>query len=448
MKKLLLLLTIVVSVAACSDDSDKLIGLWTADDVVKTFPGDTVLIKGQVSSNVGMNSVELTCTEWGISQKYELQGKHSKVFDYNYRMPVPDDATFDATMKITVTDINGNENKKTLTLVYLPDTQAPAITDDMPAQVSVDFDATAAMGILNLSLNATDDRGLKSLSISIPEFSYNETLSISGKSAKVEKSITLTQVGVFPMTVTITDLSDNSRVYNQQLVVMLAEDEDPFADYPVMWLVNATENPDDYLDGFYAPMLRQGEYQYQGSFYAPSDGYKLYVVPTKSMDADIFGVSPYVSSKLMNKRGYVQPITIETAGYYGLWIDLNAHSWSIWSLDTSAAYTGSLTVSGCGFNDFADWGLPAEEMNRNGFRYTYTLSQNGAYTGTRQYYAARVSDWGWILRWWSDASGCGWWVDDAGYGGQVGSYVSDYDGPVDITFDTAILWATVKKGTN
>jgi hypothetical protein len=49
------------------------------------------------------------------------------------------------------------------------------------------------------------------------------------------------------------------------------------------------------------------------------------------------------------------------------------------------------------------------------------------------------------MRYWSDANGCGWWADDAGYGGSVGSYESDYEGNVEVTFDTAIMWATVKK---
>ena len=63
----------------------------------------------------------------------------------------------------------------------------------------------------------------------------------------------------------------------------------------------------------------------------------------------------------------------------GVWIDLQAHTYSMWKLEPSATtYTGSLTVSGCGFSDFADWGTPATEMVRNGYRYTSTLHQIGS----------------------------------------------------------------------
>ena len=94
-----------------------------------------------------------------------------------------------------------------------------------------------------------------------------------------------------------------------------------------------------------------------------------------------------------------------------------------------------------------DRGTPATEMVRNGYRYTSTLHQIGSYSSTRQYYAARVSDWGYVLRYWGDATGCGWWEDTTSAGGGVASYASDYDGVVQITFDTAILWATIKKIT-
>ncbi len=443
----LIMLLAIVSMAACSDDdANHRPGLWTDQDIIKTFPGDTVLIQGQVSNYIGMRSVEIRCDEWGISQKYDLKGEHSKVFNYNYRMPVPADATFDAELKITVTDTEGTENKKTIAMTYLPDTEAPVALNDMPWQVSVDFDATAGCGVYNFNINASDDRQLDKVTVEIPDINYEKSFDIKGRTATVAEPVRIAEAGTFPMTVTIADATGNEKQYEQQIVVMLAEDEDPISDYPVMWVVNASENPQDYLDGYYAPLTRQGAYQYQGSIYADKDGYQLYIVPTKTMDGDVFGASPYVSSKLMNKRGYVVPLTIESKGYYGLWIDTQAHTWSIWSLDTSSAYTGSISFAGCGYADWGVdvWGNMTDEMKRDGYRYTYTVKQNGNQS-THSYYGARVSDWGWIFRFWSDANGCGWWVDDAGYGGSVGSYESTYEGNVEVTFDTAILWGTVKK---
>ena len=431
---------------SCSEEGkDEAPGLWTPLEEIATFPGDTVLVQGQVSNYIGLNRVDIKCDAWNISQTYELQGKQSKVFNYNYQMAVPQDATFGAELTVTVTDKEGKSTVKTIPMTYLPDTTAPVAQNDMPWQVSVDFAPELGYGVYAQVIRMTDDRQLKSCVVNIPALGYEKTYELKGRSFTVTEQILVSQTGEFPMTVTIKDESDNEKVYEQQIVCMLAEDEDGYEDYPVMWMFNASENVGDYIDGFFAPLIRQDSYQYQGSFYADKDGYQLYVVPAKTADSNVFGVSPYVSSKLMNKTGYVKPITIEKAGYYGLWIDVQAHAFSIWDLDTSSAYTGSLTFSGCGFKDFGDWGTPETEMTRNGFRYTQTLEQNGSYTDTRYYYAARVSDWGWILRYWSDANGCGWWVDDAGYGGSVGTYTSDYDGKVEVTFDTALLWGTIKK---
>lgn len=55
----------------------------------------------------------------------------------------------------------------------------------------------------------------------------------------------------------ITDAGGNETVVTTTVVVMLAEEEEPFEDYPVMWVVNASEKADDYLDGYYAPMTRK-----------------------------------------------------------------------------------------------------------------------------------------------------------------------------------------------
>ena len=437
----------LVIFASCSEEGENLRpGLWTTQDVIETFPGDTALVQGQVSNYVGLRSVEIVCEAWGIEKKYELQGKHCKVFNFNYQMPVPEDADFDSELKITVTDVNGTENKKVVVLTFLPDTDAPTVTGDMPSQVAVDFDAEEGKGVFNLSLDIEDDRALKSAIVEIADIAYTKSLDVKGRSAQLTDAITLAQTGVFQMNVILTDASGNQSTYTQELVVMVPEVEDPISDYPFVWMVNAEENEDDYLDGYYIPMTRSDAYQYSGNFYADHDGYQLYIVPEKTMEGDVFGASPYVSSKLMNKRGYVVPLVIEKAGYYGLWIDISTNTWSIWNLDTSEAYTGTLTISGCGFKDFGDWGVASEPMQRNGFRYTGTLTQNGSYTGTRYYYAADTSTWGYVLRFWSDATyGCGWWEDTEGGGGSVGSYVSDYDGPVTILFDTATLWATVKK---
>ena len=446
--KLYLLLTLVCLAVGCEDDKEDVApGLYVANEEIETFPGDTVLVSGTASNYAGLASITLSCESWGIHKAYDLNGQKPKVFNYDYRLIVPKTATFEEHLLITIRDVNGWETKKNVLLTYIADMESPVMQTQLPARIAVDFNTATNKGSWNLNVKFTDERELKDIRLQIPSMQIDETVKVTGRSGELKRTIDFT-TGEFPVTLTITDAGGNETVVTTTVVVMLAEEEDPFEDYPVMWVVNASEKADDYLDGYYAPMTRKGEYQYEGKIYADKANFQIYFTAEKTMDGDLFGVSPYVNSKLMNNNGYVVPVTVVESGYYGVWIDLQAHTYSMWKLEPSATtYTGSLTVSGCGFSDFADWGTPATEMARNGYRYTYTLHQIGSYSGTRQYYAARVSDWGYVLRYWGDATGCGWWEDTTSAGGSVASYASDYDGAVQITFDTAILWATIKKVT-
>ena len=446
--KISLLLALMYFVVGCDDDKEDVApGLYVMSDEIETFPGDTVLVSGTASNYVGLESVTLSCEQWGIHKVYELGGQKPKVFNYNYQLIVPKNASFEEHLLITIRDVDGRESKKNVLLTYVADMESPVMQTQLPSRIAVDFDAVANKGSWNLNVKFTDDRELKDIRLQIPSMQIDETVKVTGRNGELKRTIDFT-TGEFPVTLMITDAGGNETVVTTTVVVMLAEEEEPFEDYPVMWVVNASEKADDYLDGYYAPMTRKGEYQYEGKIYADKANFQIYFTAEKTMDGDLFGVSPYVNSKLMNNNGYVVPVTVAESGYYGVWIDLQAHTYSMWKLEPSATtYTGSLTVSGCGFSDFADWGTPATEMVRNGYRYTSTLHQIGSYSSTRQYYAARVSDWGYVLRYWGDATGCGWWEDTTSAGGGVASYASDYDGVVQITFDTAILWATIKKIT-
>ena len=446
--KLYLLLTLICFAVGCDDDKEDVApGLYVASEEIETFPGDTVLVSGTASNYAGLASITLSCEGWGIHKVYDLNGQNPKVFNYDYRLVVPKTAAFEENLLITICDVNGWETKKNVLLTYIADMESPVMQTQLPSRIAVDFNTATNKGSWNLNLKFTDDRDLKSVRMQIPDMQIDETVAVSGRSGELKRTIDFT-TGEFPVTLTVTDAGGNETIVNTTVVVMLAEEEDPIQDYPVMWVVNASEKAEDYLDGYYAPMIHKGEYQYGGKFYADKEDFQVFFTSGKTMNGDLFGVSPYVNSKLMNKNGYVVPVTIAEPGYYGVWIDLQAHTYSVWKLEFSTTpYTGSLTISGCGFSDFADWGTSATEMARDGYRYTCTLNQIGGYTATRQYYAARVSDWGYILRYWTSDEGCGWWEDTTNAGGAVCSYTSDYDGEVQITFDTAILWATIKKIT-
>lgn len=435
--------TLVASLSlltACSDDNDDVRpGLYVESEFVETFPGDTVLITGTASNFVGISSIHLSCEAWNAEKIIDLSAHNPKVFNYEYQLVVPDSATFEQTMDVIVYDKNGLENKKMILFKFLPDMESPTIANAPASQVSIDFDTSVGKAVWDLSLNLGDDRSLESARLQIPDLGIDDTTSLSGRNATYNKTVEISTIGSYKAYITVADKSGNTTTAETTVIAMLAEDEDPVQDYAQMYVIDAAEDPDDYVDGYYRYMDRVGEYQYQGKFYASTDNAKMLFVPTRSMSGDMYGASPYAQSKLLNKNGYVVPVVIEKKGYYGVWIDLQNHTVSTWALDiASDACTEPLWMSGTGFG-FADWAASDQMTKVDTYRYEVETTINGSYAGDRQYYFY-TDGWARVFR--ADVNGY-WWFESAS--GSCIIFKTNYDGKVKVTFDTAAPWGTIKK---
>ena len=312
------------TVLACCNKEEKntLPGLWLEESIIATFPTDEVSVVGTASNYVGISTISLVCENWAVEHVYDLSSQKPEVFNFDCRFIVPETAEFsDDMMTVTVTDINGLQTSKEIVFEFLPDNEAPTAEPALPEQTSVEFDASASTGgTWELDLELYDRRGLGRAVISVPDATINETVQIEGATEyRLQKTYQISS-GTYTAIVTVYDLAGNRTAMETSLVVMPVEDEDPVEDYSQMFIVNAAEDPDDYLDGYYIHMDKawangaEVPYTYQGEFYAPA-GMELYIVPEESMEGDMFGVSPYVSSKLMNKKGYVKPVPVPGEGY-------------------------------------------------------------------------------------------------------------------------------------
>ena len=236
--KISLLLALIYFVVGCDDDKEDVApGLYVMSDEIETFPGDTVLVSGTASNYVGLESVTLSCEQWGIHKVYELGGQKPKVFNYDYRLIVPKNASFEEYLLITIRDVDGRESKKNVLLTYVADMESPIMQTQLPSRIAVDFDAAANKGSWSLNVKFTDDRELKDIRLQIPSMQIDETVKVTGRNGELKRTIDFT-TGEFPVTLTITDAGGNETVVITTVVVMLAEKEEPFEDYPVMWVVN------------------------------------------------------------------------------------------------------------------------------------------------------------------------------------------------------------------
>lgn len=448
MKNLFFRFLVVISAAgilmACQKEgADIKPGLYVDQEIIKTFPTDTVRLKGTASNYIGMTSVVISCEAWNITEKYDLAAQTPEVFNFDYQLIVPSSATFNSVaLDVEVTDVNGLKTVKSIPVEELEDFIAPSASPVLPEQVAVDYDYEAGKGDLTINLSLYDRRGLKSVTVDVPGISVSETTELSGMNATFSKTISFTRSGNYEVTVTVTDLAGNNAVLATEAVVMVAIEADPVENWSGLYLFNAAENPADYVDGFYKFMDPDTEpYTYKGSFYAPTADTKIYLAPTKSTDADLLGVDPNVSTKLMNKNGYVVPITVPGAGYYGIWVDILNGTFSFWEIDPETSATKcseDIWVSGTGFSTFADWGATTEAMTRDGYRYTQNLAVNA---GTIAYYFY-TSGWARVFR--ADVQ-AKWWFESAS--GDVANASTDYTGPVEVIFDSVLPYGVIKKVT-
>ncbi len=435
------LLSLIIT--SCDDHDDVAPGLYVDLEEIATFPGDEVWVEGQASNYLGISLIEISCDAWGVAKTITPKGE-PKVYNYSWKMEVPSTATFPETLSVVVHDVNGLSTTRTVTLSFAPDITAPWVTTSFPDQVSVDFDTELAKGVWDLSLNLEDDRALSMAHISIPEIAYDESIELSGRSATLNKSFDFTSIGNFEAEIVVSDSTGNELKLTTSIVVMLAEEEDPYELYDQMCAIIATENESDYVNGYYHfmdPGYSDGEivpYTYTCKFYAPEDGTQVYFTPSKSIDADLFGVSPYVSSKLMNKNGYVVPVTIEKAGYYYLWIDLANHCYSISELNAEPGCTEPVLLSGTGFV-FGDWGASDYMTQVSPGRYEIETELVDGYTDDIMYYF--YTD-GWVRVFRADADGQ-WWFESAS--GSCCTFKSGYYGKVIVTFDSTEWWASIRK---
>lgn len=428
---------------ACQDpNADILPGLYVENESLGTFGGDTPLLEGTVSGYTELDRIDFTVPAWGYAHTIDLSSQGPKVFNYSFRMEVPENATFPQTMTVKVTDRSGKQIERTVALDFLPDTVAPWPEATVNDAVEVVYEGT--QGVWKADYSFADDRSLGSIRLRIPVLGVDDTAEGAGKTGRLSGTYVFPEIGNYPATLTAVDATGNLYEKALTLVVMPKEDEDGIDDYPQMYLFDADEDEASYLSGYYHYMYRDAACCYKGQFYASHDDFHLLFAPKAAQDGDLFGASPYIPSKLMNKNGYVVPVTIEKKGYYGIYIDLMNHSFTLWDYDIPAAYegapyTGTLQASGTGFS-VGDWNMSGNMTRVEGHDYVFTVQmETVAYSAARDYYFTDSATWDPIFR--CDNKGEAWFV---GASGPCCQFTTDYVGKVDLFLDTALPWGWIK----
>lgn len=437
------LFALAFGITACQDKAEDVPpGLYLEKETIGTFGGDTPLLGGTVSGFAPITVIDFSVPEWNYSHTIDLSSQGPKVFNFSFRMEVPSDASFPQTMTVKVSDARGRMTEKTLAIEFLPDTSAPQ--PDVVVNEAVEVVYSGSSGVWKADYSFTDDRSLSEIRLQIPDLGADDSVGFTARSGRFTKEYTFSEIGSFPAVLSAKDATGNVWSKDLTLVVMPAEEEDAVEDYTQMYLFDADEDAADYLSGYYHYMYRDAAMCYKGQFYASHDDFHLLFAPRAAQDGDLFGASPYIPTKLMNKSGYVVPVTIEKKGYYGIYLDIMNHSFTVWDYDIAAAYegapyTGELQASGTGFS-VGDWGLSTPMTKVDGHDYLFTVQmETVAYSSARDYYFANCTAWDPIFR--CDNKGEAWFV---GASGPCCQFTTDYVGKVDMFVDTALPWGYIK----
>ncbi len=448
--KTLLLLTMILMMS-CEEKTYLPAGLSVENgSEIKTFAGDNVTLKLTVSDEVGIETITLACDNWNIAKEYDLTKQKPVVFNVSYPFVVPETAgmNFSEKLKVDIVNVGGIHTTKEIPLNYLPDNTIPGLTNYNP-ELEITYEEGS--GVFSGSFNLSDDRGLKSVKLVVSGAGFNETKTISGKTAVYAPALTFTTIGNFNATLTVTDISDNKRDYAITFIVMVDETENPISDYPAMYIINTEESPSDYIVGFYQPLKRTNPYEYWGYFYAPANNTKIAFVPSQSLMGDYFGVSPYISTKLFNNNGYVVPINIAAKGYYSIWIDIRNQIYTVTAYTPTApaeyaGLAGLINMVGTG-TTYGDWAMsPAMTYEAsNNLRLSGDLGVALTAGGTVSL-CFSTSDWAHIWRPDKDSPSqvTGWWHSP---GGIMFYFESIGAGLYPVTFDAGIspIWVTIRK---
>ncbi len=451
--KILMILLSILMFVACEKENDIPPGLSVEISDIETFPGDEIFLKGMVSAENGIKSIKLICDGIELEKVYDLKSQSPKVFRFSYLYTIPESMSedLDDVLSIIVEDVDDNVTTKEISVKFLPDTTDPWFVSLPPNPASVDFDVIEEKADYTLNVEMSDDRELSKLFVSIPDIGFEKEVTLDGLTQKESMSIQFLTTGTYSGTIKVEDKVGNYKENNITFIVLPKEDEDPIDDYAQMYVVNADEDPSAYVLGYYKYMERTGAYTYTTKFYAANNDTKIAFVPTQNITADYFGVSPYVSTKLINKNGYALPINIADKGYYTIEVNIEQKTYSITSYTPQTPeYTGVLNVTGEGF-DFANWTMSTDMAKVDAANpYLYSVEVGVSYSAEFEVlFCFTNSSWSPI---WRPTGNEGssttvkqntGWVADVG----TGTFKDVFQGPGNytITFDLETLWATVSS---
>lgn len=430
-------MTLLVS-SSCKDEGSELSpGLYLESETYEVYKGETIHINGTASNFSGLSSIVVFNEELQIKETIDLSSQAPTVFNFNFEITLPMSTDKDEmNLTVSVIDVNSKNTNKDIHVKFIKDVTPPQILTELPANYNVDY--LNGKGSFTIKFDVSDDRLLSSIKLSIEETGYNEMFNLEGTSYSFEKEIILEQIGIYNLKIEVFDGEDNRIEKNVQIIVAEQENEDSIDDYECMYMIVSSENVNDYIEGYYHYMNRVDEYKYSCKILIKDPKSAVAFTSEEKLDGNYWGVSPNNPTKLLNKNGYVNDITINETGYYNVDIDINNHTFSIEKYEPNSSQYTQMCVYGSGFG-FGSW-VDSEVMTKIDGTYSWHITFDNVPAG-EQILAFKDKS---TQEQWKCPERKGWYKTKNGANLKFTSGESS----LYVEFDTEIPWAIVKKTNN
>lgn len=341
-KKLLSLIAIgamLAGLTACNDndvvvvDDQAPVAALEADHL-RTEAGHSINVKGTLTDNDGLKSVELYCPDLFLKKTIDLLDIYPdsliKTYnlDYTYKIERYNPAD-KYEIAVTVTDVLGHETPNTVLVTLDGDLTAPSFPTAPSAETTVllnegqdtyfdlEFVATDNVGLdyVQVEIN-TYDLATKELGESLEN--YPRTFDCYGEDTyEFSESVLMPEAGVYMVTITAYDLPAQNNEVRSKTVSGLVNVAGG-VDFAKMYLADVPAS-ELTTDVFGVPMRvdKVGECQYRARYYNEKANTEIYFLAQKGSYSPIcYGIDPTDDSKLINSPGNVKPIVLPEAGKY------------------------------------------------------------------------------------------------------------------------------------
>jgi len=319
----LLFASLLLGFGACSDKEKTyppgMPDIQLVVSEVFSEPGRVFNIKGKITDDVGIASINLLNTAWYLDKTITFDKKDLITsYDLDYKFKAPADASISQNyfIKVTVTDVGGGTKSVEQEVNLNGDFIAPTFDAPISDTITVLIKENT---VLNLSFKAKDDKALAYVVVKCPTLDINDSITISGASYDYYKSIPLaSKAGNYDFLIVVGDRFNNK--VQAKFVARVSE----LPDFATIWLTDflTKESLNANLLAGAIPARRTLPFTYTIAYYASKANTAVLFIPQSTdLQPICFGVNPNEEGKLADDPNISQPIVLPESGYYNITVN-------------------------------------------------------------------------------------------------------------------------------